>query len=283
MYPAPFEYYPARDRRRGDRAARAPRRGREGARRRPQPDSCDEAAAGPARRRDRHRRGCRTSSIHPGHDGRIAIGAMTTHTTSRRRSCCKSQCPLLPEAATQIGDVQVRNRGTIGGSLVARRSRPRTGRRRSSRSTRKSRSPGPRGRRVVSAADFFVDLFQTAVAADEILVEIRVPVDGRVRRVRQDRTEGERLCASPASRSSLAAEGMRVGVTGVAAKPYRATAVEQALLGRRSPTPEAIMAAASRAADGVEPLSDIHASAEFRAHLARVNARRAIERALQRA
>ena len=72
-------------------------------------------------------------------------------------------------------------------------------------------------------------------------------------------------------------------MTGVAAKAYRAAAVEQALAGRRSPTAEAIALVAARAADGVEPLSDIHASAAFRAHLAQVNTRRALERAIARA
>ena len=81
----------------------------------------------------------------------------------------------------------------------------------------------------------------------------------------------------------VTSDGVSVGVTGVAATPYRARAVEQALAGRRSPTADAIAQAASHAADGVEPLGDIHASPEFRAHLAQVDARRALERAFQRA
>ena len=74
-------------------------------------------------------------------------------------------------------------------------------------------------------------------------------------------------------------DGVRVGVTGVAAKAYRATAVEKALAGQRTPAAAAIEAAATHAADGVDPLGDIHASPEFRAHLAQVNTRRAIEHA----
>ena len=73
-----------------------------------------------------------------------------------------------------------------------------------------------------------------------------------------------------------------MGVTGVAARPYRAAAVEQALRGRRQPTAEAIEQAAAHAADRIDPLGDIHASAEFRAHLASVNTRRALLRALDR-
>ena len=74
--------------------------------------------------------------------------------------------------------------------------------------------------------------------------------------------------------------GVRIGVTGVAAIPYRAAAVERALAGQQRLTPESIALAASHAADDVEPLGDIHASPEYRAHLAQVNTRRAIERAM---
>ena len=81
----------------------------------------------------------------------------------------------------------------------------------------------------------------------------------------------------------VGADGVRVGVTGVAAKAYRAPAVERALAGQRTPSAAAIAAAAAHAADGVDALGDIHASAEFRVHLAQVNTRRALERALSRA
>src|SRR5215467_14026578 len=110
--------------------------------------------------------------------GRIAIGAMTTHADVEGSALLKEKCPLLPETASHIGDVQVRNRGTIGGSLV--------------HADPAADYPaavlaldaeivlaGPRGRRTVGAADFFVDLLQTATAPDEILVEIRVPVTAK--------------------------------------------------------------------------------------------------------
>jgi carbon-monoxide dehydrogenase medium subunit len=79
------------------------------------------------------------------------------------------------------------------------------------------------------------------------------------------------------------ADGIRIGVTGIAPKAYRAAAAEHALAGQTAPSVETIALAAARVADGVEPLSDIHASASFRVHLAQVNMRRALEKALTRA
>jgi carbon-monoxide dehydrogenase medium subunit len=131
----------------------------------------------------------------------------------------------------------------------------------------------------VAAGDFFVDLFQSVVGADELVTEIRVPVTARS--VAYEKTEQK---ASGFAIAGVAVvvwpDGVRVGVTGVASRAYRAAAVEQALAGRRQPTAEAIAAAAMHAADGIDPLGDIHASPEFRAHLAQVNTRRALTRAL---
>jgi len=213
--------------------------------------------------------------------GALAIGAMTTHADIEGSALLKEKCPLLPETASHIGDVQVRNRGTIGGSLV--------------HADPAADYPAamlaldaeivlasPRGRRTVGAADFFVDLLQTATAPDEILVEIRVPVTAKsVAYVKtEQKASGFALAGAAAV---IGAHGVRIGITGVAAKAYRATAVEDVLATNGTPTPAGIALAATHAADGVEPLGDIHASAEFRAHLAQVNTRRAIERALQRA
>jgi carbon-monoxide dehydrogenase medium subunit len=216
------------------------------------------------------------------HGGRVAIGATTTHAEVAASALLQTRCPLLPETAAHIGDAQVRNKGTIGGSLA--------------HADPASDYPaailaleaeievaGARGRRTVRAVDFFEGLFQTALAIDEIIVEVRVPVTPAT--VAYVKTEQKASGFAVAGVAAVfdSAGALRVGVTGVAATPYRASAVEQALAGRRMPAPEAIAAAAGRAADTIEPLSDIHASSEFRAHLAQVNARRAIERALARA
>ncbi len=208
----------------------------------------------------------------------IAIGAMTTHYQIETSTLLKQKSPLAAETAAHIGDVQVRNKGTIGGSLV--------------HADPAADYPaamlaldaemdlvGPRGRRTVKASAFFVSLLQSAAAPDEILVEVRVPATAAS--VAYVKTEQKASGFAMAGVAVVAtASGVRVGVTGVAATPYRAAAVERALGAQR--TPEAIALAAAHAADGVEPLGDIHASPEYRAHLATVNARRALERALSR-
>ena len=216
------------------------------------------------------------------HDGgsHFVIGALTTHQEIAASSLLRAESPLLAETAAHIGDVQVRNRGTIGGSLA--------------HADPAADYPaailaleadivvtGPSGQRVIRAGQFFVDLLQTAVVANEIITEIRVPKTPAT--VAYEKTEqkasGFALCGVAAI---VTPEGVRIGVTGVAAKAYRAAGVERALAAPPFKA-EAIARAASHAADGVEPLADIHASAEFRAHLAQVNTRRAIERAVARA
>jgi len=211
--------------------------------------------------------------------GRLAIGAMTTHADIQASSVLRARCPLLPETASHIGDMQVRNKGTIGGSLA--------------HADPAADWPaailaldaeleivGPRGTRTVQANRFFIDLLQTAIAQGEILTEIRVPATPRS--VAYVKTEQK---ASGFALTGVAAivdgNAVRVAVTGVAAIPYRATAVEQALADGPL-TPERIARAAAHAADGVDALSDIHASSEFRVHLAQVNAGRALTRALER-
>jgi len=211
--------------------------------------------------------------------GRLAIGAMTTHADIQASSVLRARCPLLPETASHIGDMQVRNKGTIGGSLA--------------HADPAADWPaailaldaeleivGPRGTRTVQANRFFIDLLQTAIAQGEILTEIRVPATPRS--VAYVKTEQK---ASGFALTGVAAivdgNAVRVAVTGVAATPYRATAVEQALADGPL-TPERVVRAAAHAADGVDALSDIHASSEFRVHLAQVNAGRALTRALER-
>ena len=211
----------------------------------------------------------------------IAIGAMTTHQEIEASKLLRDRSPLLADVAAHIGDVQVRNKGTIGGSLA--------------HADPAADYPaailaldaeidlaGPRGTRTVKAGAFFVDLLQTAIAPDEILVEIRVPATAKtVAYVKTEQKASGFALAGVAV--VIGAGGVRVGVTGIAAKAYRATAVEQALAGQKTPAAAAIALAASHAADGVEPLGDIHASPEFRAHLAQVNTKRAIEQALAHA
>lgn len=201
----------------------------------------------------------------------IVIGALTTHYDIESSAHLKSDCPLMPEVAACIGDVQVRNRGTIGGSLV--------------HADPASDWPaailaldatlevaGPKGRRTVKAQDFFVDIMQTAVGPGEILSAIRVPQTARTVAYEKfaQKASGFAICGV----AVVAGKSIRVGITGVAAKPYRATEVEKLLADKRTDAPE-------HAAKGIDPLGDLHASAQFRAHLARVHTRRALERALR--
>ena len=210
---------------------------------------------------------------------RIAIGATTTHVDIETSTVLREASPLLAETASHIGDVQVRNKGTIGGSLI--------------HADPAADYPaailaleaeidlvGPRGTRTVRAADFFVDLLQSAAAPDELLTEIRVPATGPS--VAYEKTEQKASGFAIAGVAVVAwPGGVRVGVTGVAPKAYRATAVESTLGTGRSA--DAIALAALRAAEGIDPLADIHATAEYRAHLAQTNTRRALGRAFARA
>lgn len=214
-------------------------------------------------------------------DGRLAIGALVTHAEIAASGTLAAKCPLLVEAAAAIGDLQVRNKGTIGGSLV--------------HADPAADWPaailaldaeleiaGPRGRRTVKASEFFTGMLETAVKGSEILCEIRVPVTGAsVAYVKtEQKASGFALCGVAAI---VDAKGkrVRIGVTGVAPVAYRASGVEKALEGQAL-SAQAIAAAARQAAAGVAPLADIHASADYRAHLAQVNTARALERASSR-
>lgn len=214
-------------------------------------------------------------------DGRIVIGALVTHAEIAANTLLASRCPLLAEAAAAIGDVQVRNKGTIGGSLV--------------HADPAADWPaavlaldaeleiaGPKGRRTVKAVDFFVDMFETAVKPDEILCEVRVAATGTAAAYvkTEQKASGFALCGVAAVVDG-AARRVRVGITGVAPVPYRAVAVERTLEGQPL-NAETIAAAARHAASGISPLGDIHASAEYRAHLATVNTARALQRAASR-
>jgi carbon-monoxide dehydrogenase medium subunit len=215
-------------------------------------------------------------------DGKIAIGALTTHYDIESSALLAGSCPLLPEVAGKIGDVQVRNKGTIGGSCV--------------HADPASDWPaamlaldadfeiaGPDGSRTVSAKDFFVDILTSAVKPGEILKSIQLPATAKtVAYVKFAQKASGFAIAGVAAVVDKARNGIAVAVTGVAAKAYRAAGVESSLRGVEL-SAATIATAAQKAADGVDLLSDIHASAEFRAHLARVQTKRALELAASRA
>jgi aerobic carbon-monoxide dehydrogenase medium subunit len=220
--------------------------------------------------------------------GQLRIGAMTTHYQIESSERLRAVCPLLPETATHLGDVQVRNKGTIGGSLA--------------HSDPGADWPAPiialsgelvavsgKGERVIKADDFFVDLLTTALQPGEILREIRITLPtGKVGqsyvKVRQPASGYAMvgIAVSLTKDGKGGAQSAGIGVTGVSAKAYRARGVEQALKGS-SLDAKAIAGAAAHVAEGVDVNSDLFASAEYRKHLAEVYARRAIEAAAGRA
>jgi aerobic carbon-monoxide dehydrogenase medium subunit len=212
----------------------------------------------------------------------IAIGAMATHHEIASSALLLERCPLLPEVAEQIGDVQVRNRGTLGGSLVHADPAADWPAAILALDAEMEIADGL-DRRTVPAREFFVDLMQSAIQPAELLVAIRVPKTGRAVAYEKFAQKASGFAiAGVAAALDLGRQTVRVGITGVAAVPFRAAAVEAEL--RTGPlTPDRIASASAFASEGVEALNDIHASSEFRLHLARTLTRRALDRALARA
>jgi carbon-monoxide dehydrogenase medium subunit len=214
----------------------------------------------------------------------IRIGALTTHYQLESSARLKDICPLLPACAASIGDVQVRNKGTIGGSLA--HSDPAADWPAAIIALRAQMvAVGPNGERVINADDFFVDFLTTALEPAEILREIRVQKpSGKFAQAYQKvhhpasgfAIVGVAVHLQLAADGSCAAAGL--GITGVAAKAYRATSVEGALVGKQL-NEQTIAEAAAHVVDGVDVNSDLSASDDYRRHLAQVHTRRAITRA----
>ncbi len=218
----------------------------------------------------------------------ISIGALTTHQEIASSSIIQENCPLLAETAGQIGDVQVRNRGTVGGSLA--------------HADPAADYPaamialdaevvltGPSGARSMRAENFFMGAFETAIVGNEILTSVLVPIppagSGGVYCKAAQGASGFAICGVAAtvtldSGGIVASAG--VGITGVAAQAYRASRVEEAIIGK-PPTSGNIEAAGALAADDVQPLDDFYASPDFRIQLARVWTGRALAQAAGRA
>lgn len=218
----------------------------------------------------------------------LVIGAMTTHWDVESSSVVKSKLPVLSEVAGVIGDPAVRNKGTLGGSaahadpaadwpaaMIALGA--------------EFVCEGPKGRRTVKVDEWFKGLMATAVKEDEILIEIRVPVPAA--------GSGAAYLKFPHPASRFAVVGVAaavtldkqgactsasVGVTGAGTKAVRAKGVEAALKGKKLDA-AAIEAAAQKAAEGVDVQADLQGSVEYKSHLCRVFAKRAITEAVKRA
>jgi carbon-monoxide dehydrogenase medium subunit len=216
-------------------------------------------------------------------DGTLTIGAMATHHTVESSPVIRAKCPLLAECASHIGDIQVRNMGTMGGSvahadpaadypaaLVALDAQ--------------IHLVSKTGERSVPASDFFLDAFTTALEPGEIVVHVQVPVE--------DSTEGYKYekMAHPASGFPVVGVAARIkrvngkitmariGVTGMGPHAFRARNAEAILEAGGE-----IAAAAAVVGEGEETNSDLYASGDYRLHLARVRAARALAAAISRA
>jgi carbon-monoxide dehydrogenase medium subunit len=215
--------------------------------------------------------------------GTVRIGAMATHQSIMSSPVIRARCPLLAEAAAQIGDVQVRNMGTIGGSiahadpaadypasLIALEAQVRL--------------VSANSDRVIPVSEFFVDAFTTAIEPGEIVLEVLAPVE--------ESDEGHRYekVAHPASGFAVVGIAVRIkliagkisiariGVTGLGPKAFRAEATERLLEQGTD-----VQQAAAVLDEGQEANADLFASADYRRHLARVHAIRAIHTAVSRA
>ena len=220
--------------------------------------------------------------------GKIVVGAAATHNQVANSDLVRNKLGLLGECALAIGDVQVRNRGTVGGSLS--HSDPAADYPAGVLALEgEIRLESETGARTVKAEDFFIDLMTTALQPGEILTQVSFappPAGVGFTYLKHRQPASGFAMVGVAALVTLARGGkfdrVRVGVTGLGAKAFRAKAVEAALAGK-SADAATIAAATAHAADGIDPLSDIHAGAEFRAELARVYARRAIQAAAARA
>ncbi|HET9281506.1 MAG TPA: xanthine dehydrogenase family protein subunit M [Candidatus Angelobacter sp.] len=218
--------------------------------------------------------------------GQIRIGAMTTHFEVEISDILRRACPLLPETASHLGDMQVRNKGTIGGSLVhsdPAADWPAAILALDAELVAKS----AKGDRVIKASDFFVEMLTTALEPGEVLREIRIPAGkGKVGqayvKVRHPASGFAVVgVAVNLSIDSGKCQSAGIGITGVSPKAYRAAKVESALKGNALDA-NTLGAAAAHAADGVDVNSDLYASADYRKQLAAVYTRRALETAASR-
>lgn len=216
----------------------------------------------------------------------IHIGAMSTHFDVETSQTLLRKCPLLAETAAEIGDLQVRNRGTIGGSVA--HADPSADYPAALQALEaKFVLVGPQQERTVSAGDFFVDAFTTALEPGEIVRDVIVPVEEPGTGVSYEKV------VQPASGFAIVGIAVRVrrsggkitfariGVTGLSNRSYRAAAAEAALAGKPGSWAD-VQAAAALVTQGADANSDLHASAGYRKHLAVVHAARAITAALSR-
>ena len=220
--------------------------------------------------------------------GTLVIGAMSTHWEVESSKILQAKCPVLSDTAKIIGDPAVRNKGTIGGSIAhadPAADMPATVIALGAELV----CQGAKDKRTVKVDDWFQGLMATALREDELLVEIRVPA------LTPGTGSAYMKFAHPASRFAIVGAAAvitvdkqgtctkaGVGITGAGTKAVRAKGVEAGLVGKRLDA-ATIEAAAQKAAEGVDVQADLQGSVEYKSHLCRVFARRAIEAAAKKA
>jgi carbon-monoxide dehydrogenase medium subunit len=201
--------------------------------------------------------------------GALVLGARTTYTEIRRSALCREHLPALVEASATIGAAQIQNRGTLGGNIA-------------NASPAGDTLPvllaadatilvgGQRGEREIAADDFFVDYRKTALAQDELILQVRFPLppgrELRFRKVGTRRAQAISKVVMALAWRDLGANGwsdVRIGLGSVAATPIRAPATEAILEGAR-PTPQAADLAAETLAGELEPIDDVRSTADYR-------------------
>jgi aerobic carbon-monoxide dehydrogenase medium subunit len=219
-------------------------------------------------------------------NGNLILGALVTHEQIEHSDLLRAQCPLLPQTASTIADVQVRNRGTIGGSIA--------------HADPAGDWPaavlaldaevkifGPQGERWVKCDEFFLGLLMSVLEPDEIVTAIKFPITGQDKTAYQKAAPRSSGFAVTGVAVRLALDGNRtcsraaVGITGITDKAYRAERTEQMLTGKILDN-RLIEQAAAESTHNIEVIEDINGSSEYRAHLTQVYVQRAIEEALSR-
>ena len=213
-------------------------------------------------------------------DGLLEIGAMVTYAQLQGSSEVEVARPILAEVASTIGDVQVRNRGTIGGNVCV--------------SDPTNHLPpllttlgatftirGESGERTVSADEFFIGVYMTAVGEGELLTKIGVPPSSGAGDGFAGLTIGKHGTYIVNAAATISGDAARVALGCVGATPVRATAMEERLAGSDF-SEESIRSAADGLGASLDPPSDVHGSADFRRHLAEVSAVRAVSQAAER-
>lgn len=214
-------------------------------------------------------------------NGSVSIGAYTTYRDLEGSAELAQRLPVLVECAANVGDPQVRNRGTIGGSIAhadPAADMPAV----MLALGAEMKVVGPNGERALSADDFFVDMLQTALEPGEILTEITIPPMPASMGSAYEKFKHPASGYAVVGVAVMVHKGTdgkvsdcRIAVTGAGPKPQRARSAEESVRAGADPT-----AAANRAADGLDFIGDVFASEEYRAQLVRVLTKRALQRAV---